>query len=258
MLPSTFSCSRFVRCAVGTLIVLLTHPVTAQDARNFAANLSNCTEVIAFGPIPLANVQQLVPAAFTINLFGPTTAGLVIRASECNLTFGAAPETQVLVAQIGVSIASPDGTGQINNYSLLYETNNLSLWRALRSAGWPALYDPHLAYEFTPGTTGSGSVYIAVSPLDGPYFLEGDASPPPGPPAPVVANWWFASNGTNVKLATSIPAPGIAYGQATTTLFTSELTGLGALIGGNSDANFPFLNARGIFAQATLTVSNRR
>jgi hypothetical protein len=258
MFPSIFACSRLVRCAVGTLLLLVAHPVIAQEGRNFTANITNCTEVIAFGPIPLANVQKWVPEAFTITLFGPATAGLVMRASECNFAFGAEPATPILIAQIGISIASPDGTGQINNYSLLYETNNLSLARALRSAGWPAEYDPHLAYEFTPGTTGSGSVYIAVSPLDGPYFLEGSASPPPGPPAPVVANWWFASNGADVKLATSIPAPGIAYGQATTTLFTSKLTDLGALIGGNSDANFSLLNARGIFAQATLTVSNRR
>jgi len=257
MLLSTFA-SRLVRCAVATLILLVAQPVTAQVGANFAANLANCTEVIAFGPIPLANVWQLVPKAFTITLFGPSTAGLVVRASECNLSFGAAPATPVLVAQIGVSIASPDGTGQINNYSLLYETNSLLLWGALKNVGWPALYDPRLAYEFTPGTTGSGNVYIAVSPPDGPYFLEGDASPPPGPPAPVVANWWVASNGAHVKLSTSIPAPGIAYGPATTTLFTSKSTNLGALIGGNSDANFSLLNARGVFAYATLTVSSQR
>jgi hypothetical protein len=206
---------------VAVCATLLPASLTGEDSRGFTASLTTCTEVIAFGPIPLASVAQLVPARFTIVSSGPGTAGLVVRTSQCQtLTLGWETARPVLVAQIGVAIVSPDGTGDINNYSLLYVTNSGELAEALAEAGWPAQIDRTLAYEFTPNASGSGELYISVSPFDGPYFLTGNASPPPGPPAPVAANWWFAGNGGVAKLSTAIP--GIAYGPATTVLYTSR------------------------------------
>jgi hypothetical protein len=69
----------------------------------------------------------------------------------------------------------------------------------------------------------------------------------------VVANWWFAGRENIAKLSTAIP--GIAYGPSTASLHTSKMTGLGKLIGGNTDANFLFFDARGVFATGQLTVS---
>jgi len=240
--------------ALAACLPAAAQPQTAGDGRSFIAALTNCTELIAFGPIPLASVQQLVPPGFQIAGFGPGTAGLVVRASQCqDVTLNRPQGTPVLVAQIGIAIVSPNGTGDINNYSLLYVTNDRELTSALQGAGLPVVLDPTLAFEHTPNASGPGGLYVAVSPPDGPYFLAGSASPPPGPPAPVVANWWFASKNFTVKLSTSIP--GIAYGPAATTLYTSKITSLGAVIGGNSDSNFSFFNARGVFAAGQLTVS---
>ena len=157
------------------------------------------------------------------------------------------------MAQIGIAILSPDGTGDINNYSLLYVTNNERLAEDLLEAGLPAQLDRALACEFTPAADGSGELYAAVSPLDGPFFLTGDAVPPSGAPSPVVANWWFGGRRSTVKLSTSIPA--IAYGSSTSVLHTSSATALGKLIGGNSYATFLFLNARGVFASGQFAVS---
>jgi hypothetical protein len=229
----------------------------AGSSLTVKVNLSNCTEQIAFGPIPIASVESLVPRSYAIATFGPATAGLVVRASQCQqMTLGPLPLGPVLVAQIGVSIASPDGTGDINNYSLLYVTNSEPLAVALLAAGLPAQVDRTFAYDFTPDSTGSGPVYMAISPVDGPYFLTGTASPPPGPPAPVVANWWFAGQGATVKVSTSIP--GIAYGPSTKGLYSGKATAVGQIIGGNSDSNFSLLDARGVFASGILTVTSTR
>lgn len=242
-------------CALTVVVALVPGQLFAgPDGRGFTAGLVNCTEVIGFGPIALASVQKLVPPPFTITSFGPSTAGLVVRTAQCqNVVLRNALNGPVLVAQIGVAISSPDGTGDINNYSLLYATNSGELAEALQETGWPARLDRTLAYEFTPSASGPGGLYIAVSPADGPYFLTGSASAPPGPPAPVVANWWFGSDDGTVKLSTSIP--GIAYGPASTILYTSKVTSLGLIIGGNSDTNFSFFNGRGVFAAGQLTVS---
>jgi hypothetical protein len=241
--------------AFSLALCLAASPLIAGDSRQvLAASLENCTELIGFGPVPLAAVQPLVPPRFQVVPIVPGNAGLVVRASSCSRVSldGQGPEP-VLVAQIGIAIASPDGTGDINNYSLLYVTNSKRLADALQDAGLPAQWDGAFAYEFTPNAAGSGELYVAVSPAGGPYFLTGNASPPPGPPSPVVANWWFAARESVVKMSTSIP--GIAYGPSTAVLHTSKFTAIGNLIGGNTDAAFLFLNARGVFASGQLVVS---
>ena len=247
--------NRLLFVVVCFLVLFSAAAVRADDGKGgFTATLANCTELIGFGPVRLATVQPLVPSAFTIVNLAPGTAGLVVRTSSCdqfNLDHGRTGPA--LVAQIGVAIVSPDGSGDINNYSLLYVTNNEKLAEELREAGLPAQMDRTLAYEFTPAPDGSGELYAAVSPVDGPYFLTGTALPPPGPPSPVVANWWFAGRQSTVKLSTSIPA--IAYGSSTAVLHTSNATPLGRLIGGNSYSSFLFLNARGVFASGQFAVS---
>lgn len=59
------------------------------------------------------------------------------------------------VGQIGIIIASPDGTGtdpltSINNYLLSYATNGWSLAAALRAAGIPVSLDEGLSIETLP------------------------------------------------------------------------------------------------------------
>lgn len=244
--------------AAGFLVLLSSGAVRADNGnRGFTATLANCTELIGFGPVPLATVQPLVPSAFTIANLAPGTAGLVVRTSSCEQFMLNHGQTgPALVAQIGVAIISPDGSGDINNYSLLYVTNNEKLAEELRESGLPAQLDRTLAYEFTLAADGSGELYAAVSPADGPYFLTGTAVPPPGPSSPVVANWWFAAQQSTVKLSTSIPD--IAYGPSTAVLHTSNATTLGKLFGGNTYSSFLFLNARGVFTSGQFTVSVSR
>src|SRR5437660_1483145 len=101
-------------------------------------------------------------------------------------------ERPAIVAQAGIAVIPPDGTGDINNYTLLYSTNDERLWQDLLEAGLPAVFDPALAYESTPDSSGHGEIYAAVSPFVQPaWFLTGGADPPPAGGFPVVANWWF-------------------------------------------------------------------
>jgi hypothetical protein len=228
-----------------------------RDPRGFAADLENCTELIGFGPVPLAAVAPLVPSGYTIVTFGPGTAGIVVRASGCQrITLDGSDSATVNVSQIGVAVVSPDGTGNINNYQLFYVTNDGRLAEALEHAGVPAQFDREIAYEFTADATGqSGEVYVAVSPPGAQaYFETGSVNvPPPNSGAPVIANWWFNGREGVAKITTSIAS--ISYGTASLALHTSKSSLLGSMIGGNTDANFSFFNARGLFTSGHLDVS---
>ena len=226
----------------------------ADNNHGFTATLKNCTELIGFGPVAYAPARALVPSAYTVVPIGPS-AGLVVRASRCDaISVDHSNEKPAIVAQVGVAVVPLDGTGDINNYTLLYSTNNERLWVGLLEAGLPAVLDPALAYEFTPDASGHGEVYTAVSPIAQPsWFLTGAADPPPPGGAPVVANWWFNGFRGTIKMATSIPS--ISYGAATFSLHTSKNSILGNLIGGNTDANFVLFNARGAFTTGTLAVT---
>jgi hypothetical protein len=235
-------------------IILLATAGRADSDRGFTATLKNCTELIGFGPVSFAEARSRVPAAYIVVPIGGS-AGVVVRASRCEgIGIDRSPEKPGIVAQVGIAVVPPDGTGDINNYTLLYATDDQQLAQALNQAGLPAVLDRALAYEFTPDTSGHGEAYVAVSPAIQPaWFLTGFADPPPSTGSPVVANWWFNGSLGVLKMATSIPS--IAYGNAAFSLHTSKLSALGSLIGGNTDASFVFFNARGAFATGSLAVT---
>jgi hypothetical protein len=59
-----------------------------------------------------------------------------------------------------------------------------------------------------------------------------------------------------MKQSTSFPV--ISFGTAAVTLYTSNTSLLGNLIGGNTASNFSFLSVRGVYPAATMTVSLQR
>jgi hypothetical protein len=228
-----------------------------DEGHGFAASLQNCTELIGLGPVSFASARALVPASYTLVPFNGS-AGLVVRAARCeSVRVGNSEARPAVVAQVGIAIVPPDGTGDINNYQLMYATDDPRLADALNEAGVPAVLDRALAYEFTPDSGGHGELYAAVSPAStqAAWFLTGTADLPPPGGAPVVANWWFSRSRGVVKIATSIPS--ISYGAASFSLHTSRSSLLGQLIGGNTAAAFVFFNARGLFATGALMVATR-
>ena len=240
---------------IAIFLAVLAASLHADNSNHgFTASLKNCTELIGFGPVPFAAARALVPASYILVPFDGS-AGLVIRASRCEAVgVDNSVEKAALVAQIGIAVISPDGTGDINNYTLSHATDHQQLAQALSQAGLPAVLDRALAYEFTPGSSGNGEVYVSVSPAVQPaWFLTGLAGPPPSGGFPVVANWWF--NGLPGVLKMATPIGSIGYGSASFAPHTSKFSMLGSIIGGNTNTSFVFFNARGVFIAGSLVAS---
>jgi hypothetical protein len=226
-----------------------------QGPRGFSVDFSQCTEFAGVGPVGFARASSLVQPAFTTLPVG-STAAIVVRATSCasaQVNGGAGVPT--IISQIGIEIVAPDGTGDINNYTLIYATDNAQLALAFRLAGLPAIFDPTITYEFTyDSTSKSGELYVEAEGVGLPaYFLAGTETDPSSGGSDFKANWWYEGFAGIIKQASDFP--NIAFGPANVTLHTSRKSVLGMLIGGNSDADFHFLPVRGVYASAHMDVT---
>ena len=238
-----------------TLLACAGTVLSANEAgRGFTADFTNCSEFAGWGPVantPLAT--SLVPANFT-TLLESGQATIVIRASTCEgASVNGSKPVPTILSHIGIGVVSPDGSGTINNYTLVYLTNNPLLAESFQHAGMPAIFDPSLAYEYSGDAATAGSLYVGASaPWTPPYFLAGTEQAATDPQL-FIANWWYRGNEGVIKQQTTFPA--IAFGAADVTFHTSEKSLVGQLIGGNSDANFPFFNARGVYSTTQMVVT---
>ncbi len=223
--------------------------------RGFTVDFSQCTEFAGVGPVDFARASALVPAAFTTLPLG-STAAIVVRATSCA---GAKVDGEralpTIISQIGIEIVPPDGTGDINNYTLIYVTNNAELTKAFHVAGLPVVFDPTITYEFTYDSTGTaGELYVQAAGPDLPaYFLTGTEADPTGAGSDFKANWWFQGPDGVIKQASDFPS--IAFGAANVSLHTSRPSLLGQLSGGNTDADFHFFPVRGVYSSAHMEVT---
>jgi hypothetical protein len=238
-------------CLRGGLLAL-------ADNLSFTVHFAGCTEFAGWGPVSLAEAQPVVPAGYVIAGAAMGQAAIVVRATSCqSVAIGQSAGRPTEISQIGINLVAPDGTGDINNYTVIYVTNNPVLAEYFQTAGLPAVFDPQLTYEYTPTEAGgaSGELYVTASGQGLPaYFLFGtENDPPPNSQQKFLANWWFSGNGVKMKQSTSFPV--ISFGTAAVTLYTSNTSLLGKLIGGNTDSNFSFLSVRGVYPAATMTVS---
>jgi len=214
----------------------------------------DCTEFAGLGSLPAVQIQGLVPAGYTPASFGPGVAGIVARAARCErISVGGGPAELGTVSQIGVNLVSPDGTGDINNYALLYVTDSLRLAERLRRFGLPARLDPRMIYEVNPAAA-SLELFIQVHGVaDVSHFLHGSVGdPPPGTEFPFLANWWFTSAAGRMRMSTQIPA--FSAGPADVALYTSRASELGGVLDTNRFV-FPLLSLRGKFSHAVMTVT---
>jgi hypothetical protein len=234
---------------------------------SLSVQFSQCTEFVGVAPIDAARARAEVPQRYT-PFEDALGARLVVRAADCAaVRVGAGPARPGRVAQIGVSIASPDGTAvdpntSINNYTVTYASNSAALVAALRAAGVPAALDLGLAYEITPPTGAGSRFYVAVSPeWDGgsgeraTWFLSGSVNTP-GVPTSFLANWWRLGGGRETKMATSIASISFDFASQVS-LATSRLNSVGRLLQDNGVAGFP-LSFRGAFDAGTMVVTVNR
>jgi len=223
--------------------------------KGFVVDFTQCTEFAGVGPVDLAKASALVPPVFTTQPAG-TTAAIVVRATSCgDVSVNGGRPVPTIISQIGVEIVPPDGTGDINNYTLIYLSNNPELVLAFNRAGVPAALDPDLKYEFTYDSSGTaGELYVEADAFNLPaYFLTGTETDPSGAGSDFKANWWFATPREIVKQASDFPD--IAFGTSNISLHTTRTGMLGKLIGGNTDSDFHFLPVRGVYASAHMQVT---
>ena len=240
-----------------SLLCLSVGRAAPTETRSFTVHFSGCTEFVGWGPVSLAEAQPLVPTGYLIAGAAKGEAAIVVRASSCqSVAVGQSSGQPTELSQIGINLVTPDGTGDTNNYTVIYVTNNRVLAEHFQIGGLPAVFDPLLAYEFTPDSSHtSGQLYVTAAGEELPaYFLSGtETEPPANSQQSFLANWWFTGHGNRMKQSTSFPV--ISFGTAAVTLYTSNTSVLGTLIGGNTDSNFSFLSVRGVYPEAIMTVT---
>jgi hypothetical protein len=235
-----------------------------QGSPGFTVDFSNCTEFAGEGPVSLAKAQPLVPATFTIAPAGAGNANIVIRATSCErVAVDGRGDQPTTLSQIGINIVSPDGTGTINNYTLVYLSNNLDLVKHFNEAGLPAKFDPGLTYQFSAPVTATGNLYVSAGAFDLPaYFIYGpETAPPPNTAEVFLANWWYAPRGpfgeAEIMRQQSL-FPAISFGTSAVTFYTSSTSLLGGLVGGNAFSDFSVLALRGVYATAHMDVTVKK
>ena len=135
-------------------------PAAVTASSSFGVEFTDCSELASITTITAAKARTVVPASFTLAGDASGTP-FVVRVAHCRAVSvdDSAPEAAT-VAQLGVSIVSPDGTGDINNYTAWYFTTSLRLAVKLQLLGVPAQWTPGLGYSLVPGSANSGTLRI--------------------------------------------------------------------------------------------------
>jgi len=182
----------------------------------------------------------------------------IVRVAQCaSVVVAGSPAGPGTVAQIGVNIVSPDGTGDINNYTLAYDTDGLLLAQKLRSAGVDAAFDPLVLYARRLNADGSSArLLIANGFIPPPPFVVTGTVLIPTPatlPIDFTANWWQTNGGATAKMASDFPD--ILFGNQSDGLTIEVVPGtkLADLIGAQS-ATFVGLSVSNVFPSATMHV----
>jgi hypothetical protein len=117
------------------------------------------------------------------------------------------------VLQIGVNIVPPNGTGDINNYTVFYLTTSHALAVGLQRAGIRAVEDPFLVFAPTTNPDGIGHIFLLNGFLPAPPLLIDSPAVSPTPtttPTNFIAEWW---QGNSVEVVDMYGTyPGILFG----------------------------------------------
>jgi hypothetical protein len=209
-------------------------------------------ESIGVGLAPTAQALLLTPSPFHLVGEADPVTPVVVRTARCRIALAGQPPRVGAIVQVGAVIVPPDFTGDINNATFWYDTDDLGLALHLRLRGVRAQFVPTLAYGVA---AGSGPVPFQVTapwPAHPPLAIEGTVVRPSGPAGSFVANWWAKAGDASVKMQTTVPV--ISIGSADLTLSTTEHSALARLFGTN-EVGFPLLQQFNTFAAASMVVS---
>jgi len=237
-----------------------TKPVAVETANNFTAgihfsqdfqvNFSDCIESIGVGLVPTPNVRPFVPAEFILAGDGQPVTPLVVRTARCSISVSGNDSRVGEIVQTGAVIVPPDGTGDINNYTLFYYTSDLRLALRLLLSGVGAQFVPTIDYHKRNDNSFSVRVPVPGIPR---LTISGTVTPSSQPAGSFVANWWQKTFSGNVKMNTNVPI--IKIGGANLTLNTNTNSILGQIIVGDT-LNFPVIQQFNSFANAQMNITS--
>jgi len=214
--------------------------------------LTDGVENVGIGLVNTERAQQLLPPPFKLANNGEPVTPLVVLAARCQgiAVTGAVPTPGTFV-QIGLIVAPPDGTGEINIFTLWHYTTHLTLARALKNAGLNSQHVPTIDYDVTLGGK-AGSARLTVPAPGQPPLLLAGAIREPSQSITFTGNWWAKAGNRLLKLNSVVPAA--TFSDAELTLTTRATNPLGHLIGGET-LNFAILQRFNTFPQVRTTVS---
>lgn len=218
------------------------------EIAGYHVKFSNCAESIGVALAPMANVEPLIPDEFIPVGSGTPVTPLVVRTAHCDVTINGQKLKSRSIVQVGAVIIPPDGTGDINNYTLLYYTDDFRLALALLLSGVEAQFVPTIQYQLPSASTLSVRVPAPGTPR---LKLSGSVQRSTTPAGAFLANWWQKTDFGLVKMSTNVPV--IAIGSADLTL-TVNSDGLLGNIFGAAVIGFPILQQFNTFDSATMNV----
>ncbi len=105
-------------------------------ALGFTIELTDGVESVGVGLVSSERAQHLLPAPFNLANNGESVTPLVVLASRCQgIAVSGGEAIRAAFAQIGLVVVPPDGTGEINIFTLWHYTTHLTLVRSLQSLG---------------------------------------------------------------------------------------------------------------------------
>ena len=223
-----------------------------RDCADFDASFADCVESIGVVLASTEEVSAHVPPPFVpVGIWTPVTP-LVVRTADCaNISVDGKRGGSGSVVQIGAVIVPPDGTGDINNYTLRYYSDNRKLADALGRAGL-AVTRVQIGYDFTNADAASSLDVTVTARGDSRLRLSGSVAPASAPAGSFLANWWVDTRRGALKLSTNVPE--IAIGSAALVLELRAHGALDELFGGTS-ITFQLLEQFNAFAAAEMHVS---
>ena len=219
---------------------------------SFTIALTDGVENVGIGLVSTERAQQLLPPPFKLANNGEPVTPLVVLAAECQgiAVTGAVPTPGAFV-QVGLIVAPPDGTGEINIFTLWHYTTHLTLARALKNAGLDSQHVPTIEYDVTLGGKAGSTRLTVPAPGQPPLMLAG-AIREPSQPVTFNGNWWAKAGNRLLKLNSVVPAA--TFSDAQLTLTTRAENPLGRLIGDEA-LNFAILQRFNTFPQVRTEVS---
>jgi len=224
-------------------------PLSLEGSSDFSVEFTDCVESIGVTLVPTDLARAYLPAQFILVGEGQPVTPLVVRTARCRgvAVNGHLPESGEIV-QIGLVIVPPDGTGDINNYTLWYDTSHAHLATRLQQTGVSAQLVPTMVDDYD---ADDNSLFVRVPKPGTPSLaLSGSVQPSLNPAGSFLANWWQQTSAGDVKMSTSVPV--INIGAADLTLTTNG--SLGQLFGGSS-TGFVVLQQFNTFTSAHMEVS---